>query len=109
VLRAAGHWGSESSVINNPLGEPGRTQLYVGLLSTWGSVDGECLVSSHFMGRAPLMGTLKDILTKALEMGVCFYRGPVLGNMGERSFPRAFKRRVKFLFIITFMRNSRDM
>jgi hypothetical protein len=28
--------------------------------------------------------------------------------MGERSFPRAFKRRVKFLFIRTFMRNSRD-
>jgi hypothetical protein len=31
-------------------------------------------------------------------MNVCFYRGPVLGNMGGRSFPRVFERRVKFLF-----------
>jgi hypothetical protein len=36
---------------------------------------------------------------KDLEMGICFCRGHVLGNMGGHSFPRAFKRRVKFLFI----------
>jgi len=36
---------------------------------------------------------------KALEMDVCFHRGPVLGNMGGRSFPRAFESRVKFLYI----------
>jgi hypothetical protein len=29
VLRAAWHWGRDSSVINNPLGEPGRILLYV--------------------------------------------------------------------------------
>jgi hypothetical protein len=40
VLNAAWHWGSDSNVLNNPHGEPGQTQLYVGLLSAWGSVDG---------------------------------------------------------------------
>ena len=35
VLKAASHWGSESSVANDPLGEPGCTPLYVGLPSTW--------------------------------------------------------------------------
>jgi hypothetical protein len=37
---AAWHWGSDSSVVNDPLGEPARTPLYVGLLSAWGSLDG---------------------------------------------------------------------
>ena len=36
---------------------------------------------------------------KALEMGVCYHRGLVLGNMEGRSFPRAFERRVKHLLI----------
>jgi hypothetical protein len=38
--RAAWHWGSDCSVVNDPLGEQGRTPLSVGLLSTWGSVGG---------------------------------------------------------------------
>ena len=33
VVKGAWHWGSDSSIINNPLGEPGSTPLYVGLLS----------------------------------------------------------------------------
>jgi hypothetical protein len=37
------------------------------------------------------------MLNKALEMSVCFHTGPFLGNIGGRSFPRAFERRVKFL------------
>jgi len=32
--------GSDSSVVNNLVGEPGCTPLYVGLLSTRGSKDG---------------------------------------------------------------------
>jgi len=32
-----------SSVINDPLGEPGRTPLYVGLPSVWVSVDGDLM------------------------------------------------------------------
>jgi hypothetical protein len=52
VLRAAWHWGSDSSVVNDPLGEPGHTALYeyVGLPSTWGSVDGDHVFSSFFVG-----------------------------------------------------------
>jgi hypothetical protein len=38
MLKAAWHWGSDSSVINDPLGEQGCTPLCVGLLSTWGSM-----------------------------------------------------------------------
>ena len=41
VLKAAWHCGSDSSVINNPFGEPCHTALYVGLLSVWASVGGD--------------------------------------------------------------------
>ena len=30
----------DSSVVNDPLGEPGRNAFYVGLQSAWGFVDG---------------------------------------------------------------------
>jgi hypothetical protein len=50
VLSAAWHWGRDSSVVNDPLGEPGRTPLYVGLLSVWGSVDGDHIFSQFFAG-----------------------------------------------------------
>ena len=49
MLKAAGQWGSDSRVVNDPLGEPGRTALYVGLPSTWGSADGD-YVFPHFVG-----------------------------------------------------------
>ena len=39
MLKVALHWGSDCSVVNDPLGEPGRLPMYVGLMSTWGSVD----------------------------------------------------------------------
>jgi hypothetical protein len=81
--RAAWHWGSDTSVMNDPLGEPGRTPLYVGLLSAWGSVDGDYLFSPHFVGGFLNWGPPKDMLTKALEMGACFHSGPVLENMGR--------------------------
>jgi len=48
VLKAAWHWGGDCSIVNDPLGEPGRTPLYVGLLSTWGSVDGDQMFSPFF-------------------------------------------------------------
>ena len=47
---------------------------------------------------------------KVLEMGICFHTGPFWGTWGGRSSPRAFDRRVKFLFLRRiFMRNSRNM
>jgi len=39
MTRAAVHWGRNSSVVNDPLVEPGCTPLYVDLLSAWGSAD----------------------------------------------------------------------
>jgi len=51
VLKAARHWGRDCSVVNNPLGEPGCTPLYVGLPSTWGSVDGDQMFSLFFVGQ----------------------------------------------------------
>jgi hypothetical protein len=45
VLKAARHWDSDSSAIKDPLEEPGRTLLYVGILTVWGSVDSDRMLS----------------------------------------------------------------
>ena len=50
ALKAAWHWGREFSVVNKPLGESGRTPLYVGLPSAWCSVDGDRMFSPYFVG-----------------------------------------------------------
>jgi hypothetical protein len=50
VLKAAWHWGRACSVINDPLRETGCTPLYVGLPSTWGSVDSDQIFSPFFVG-----------------------------------------------------------
>jgi len=55
VLRAAWHWSRDSSVVHDPLGEPGRTPSYVGLPSAWGSVDG-VLMFLPICRRVPLWG-----------------------------------------------------
>jgi hypothetical protein len=60
VLKAAWHWGIDCNVVNDPLGEPGRTPLYAGLPSTWGSVDGDkCFPPFSCVGS--LLGTPTDI------------------------------------------------
>jgi hypothetical protein len=61
VPRAAWHWGSDCSVVNDPLGEPGRTPLYVGILSSWGSMDGDLMFFPCFIGGLLVSGTLADI------------------------------------------------
>ena len=48
------------------------------------------------------------MLSKALEMGVCFLRDPVLGNMGERSFRRAFDGRVRFFLSVELFWGIRE-
>ena len=50
MLKAAWHWGSDSSVINDPFGEPGHTPLYVGLPYMWASVDSDHMFFPHFFG-----------------------------------------------------------
>jgi deoxyadenosine/deoxycytidine kinase len=42
------------------------------------------------------------MLSKALEMGVCFHRVPLLENMEELSFLRAFERREKNSYLDEF-------
>jgi hypothetical protein len=54
VPSAAWQWGRDSSV-NDPLEESGHTPLYVGLLSVWGSIDGD-LIFFPIGRRAPLWG-----------------------------------------------------
>jgi hypothetical protein len=49
MLKAAWHWGRNSSVVNDSLVEPDHTPLYVGPLSTWGSVDSDHMFSPSFM------------------------------------------------------------
>jgi len=47
-------------------------------------------------GRAPLLGTLKDTLRKALETGVFLHSGPAEEPWRVCSFGREFERKVKF-------------
>jgi len=49
-LKAAWHWGRDCNIVNNPLGEPGRTPLYVGLPYAWSPVEGDRMFSLFFVG-----------------------------------------------------------
>ena len=60
MLKAAWHLGRDCSVLNDPHGEPGRTPLYVGLLFTWGSMDGD-LIFFPISRKGSSLGTLTDI------------------------------------------------
>ena len=96
--------GSNSSVVNDPLGEPGCTPLYVGLLSTWGSGDGDHVCFPHISWEGSLTGDsgsqaflsigapLGDhrpgggLLSRGLgeEVRFCFIRRPcLLGTPGD--------------------------
>ena len=70
-----------------------------------------CTTATEWQSNCSLTNLSYHMPSKALEMGICFHRDPVLGNMGERSFPTAFERRMKFLFLSgeLLLRNSRDM
>jgi hypothetical protein len=50
-----------------------------------------CYVEGWFVNRAPLLGTRKDMLSKALEWASVSVGDPLLGNMKGRSFLRAFE------------------
>jgi len=49
MLEAAWHWGTDCSVINDPLGEPGHTPLYVGLPAMWSSMDSDQMFPLFFV------------------------------------------------------------
>jgi hypothetical protein len=94
VLEAALHWGSNSSVVNDPLGESGRIPLYVGLRSTWGSVDGDC-VFPHISWECSLTGDSKrhKLINKtlALETEHLSPQGTCWGNMEGDSLTEDFE------------------
>ena len=64
-----------------------------------------------FCGRAPQLGTLKDILSNAVEMDVCFRRGQVLGNMGGMLLSYGVREKGEISLFIrgNFMGNLRYM
>jgi hypothetical protein len=47
----------------------------------------------------PLLETPKDMLSKALEMGVSFHRGPAFGEHARTLLSKVFERREKFLYL----------
>jgi hypothetical protein len=49
VPKDAWHSVSNSSTVNNPIGEPGLTPIYEGLPPAWGSVDGDRMSSLCFV------------------------------------------------------------
>jgi len=51
------------------------------------------------------MGTLKDMLSKALELGVFLHMGLIWGPWSGHSFTRDFRRKVRFCLL----GNVRDM
>ena len=61
VLKSAWHWGRDCSVVNDPLGEPGRTPLYVGLPSVWGSVNDDQMFFPFFSWEGFLLGTPTNV------------------------------------------------
>ena len=57
------------------------------------------LYEGNLEGGILFLITPKNVLSKALEMGVCVHRGPVLGSTKGHSFPRLFERRDKILYV----------
>ena len=93
VTRAAWHWGRDSTVVNDLRGEPGRTPLYVGLPSAWGSVDGD-LFLSKFCRRAPVWGdSCRHKLFRWLwRRSISLHRDPV-GEHGGAALPGTLRER----------------
>ena len=50
MLKDSWHWGRDSSVVDDLIGEPGCTPLYVGLLSALGSGNGASLFRRALLG-----------------------------------------------------------
>jgi len=63
MLRAARHWGTESSVVNDPLGEAGCTPLYAVLPSACGPVNSD-LMFFPTCRRAPFWGLWQTYMNK---------------------------------------------
>jgi hypothetical protein len=102
VLKAAWHWGSNSSIVNGPIGEKGRTRCYVGLPSSW-ALWTVTICFPPVSWRSLLLRTQGDTKERInlwfWKRSIFLHSGPV-GGPGRRScFTRDFKRKVRFCFI----------
>jgi hypothetical protein len=50
------------------------------------------------LGRAPLLGTLEDMLRKALDMGISLSRGPIVEPRGD-SLARTLERKRQYICV----------
>jgi len=50
------------------------------------------------LGRAPLLGTLDDLLRKALDTGISLHRGPI-GEPGGDLLARTFERKGCYIWV----------
>jgi len=67
------------------------------------------LCEGNLEGGGSFTGDSRNMLSKALEMNICFHRGPAFGENGG-TLPRAFERGDNFFYLGKFfMRNLRDM
>ena len=85
VLKATCHWGSNGSVTNSALGEAGRTPLYVGLASVWGSVGRECFPyvswESSLNGDSTACECMNERMNQWLRKhSILFYRSSMRGT-----------------------------
>ena len=60
------------------------------------------------LGRAPLLGTLEDVLRKALDMGISLHRGPA-GEPGGGSFAGIFEGKEKVYLGYFFFGTQRTL
>jgi len=65
---------------------PGDFEKWMKVGSWSGAAFSEGALWEEPGGKTPLVGNPKDILIKALEMGVSFHEGPVLGERGGTLF-----------------------
>ena len=79
-----------------PAGEPGRGSSTRDLIDEGGYRNGAFFSEEAHcggsLGRAPLLGTLEDMLRKNLDTGISFHRGPV-GEPGGDSLAGTFERK----------------
>jgi hypothetical protein len=54
-------------------------------------------------------GDPKDMLNKALKMGVCFHEAPFWGTCRDVSFLGPLRKEINFFIGGIFMRNLRDV
>jgi len=89
------YWCSDSSVINLPVGEPGRTPLCVGLPSAWDSMDSDRIFSPISWEDSTGDSNKYKLKNKALVLEMRI----LLGNMKGDSCTGDFEVKVNFWVI----------